>query len=482
MIIKWMRLMSRVKENTRMRNRGLIKLMSVLLMGFVSLGLWCNSYAMDDSSIKAKAAYEGIYNCIGQGAYNQKWLASKVKKKGEGFVTNDASNLDLVKMPYDKSAAKDNSINCKQIMFGWSDPFAGGESVGFLPNEARERKAKDTADYFKNLGYSATGVSRADENTNMQQLVITAPEKCYAVDGFGNMYEMDKQIIEAVDSADGVGKVVNNSIVFPAIIKKEDNAWWSIDGTTIPGATSISVPEPGSNKTYKFKICDRIFDVTENGGSDSNVQYLISTSEVSNAPVNTQGSGYAANSEIGIGPSMNAKVTINEGSAGETASAFDDYEMKWQHVPMTLIKGINDNNKVGYSLPSVSDSHSSLAFTDQEIYDLYTYYVRDVYQAKVACKDEPGYKNYDKNKKIKWVKGKDCLYVAPENYNPPSDRPIYGVFRSTKFFGDEITSLEDLVARLNSLDISNLKTLQSGTDTGEDLDDEEAKREEDEKN
>ena len=430
-----------------MKIKRLIKFAIVLMMGFISFGFVKDSFALNKIITTTKAAYEGVYKCIQNGAYNKEWMASDFDKEGKGFFANGVTSLDLVKMPYGFSHAEDNSINCKQIMIGYGT-FSRDEERGFIPDSSRNGTLpSDVAGYFDDIGYSATPIKQIGPDSEQQSFSFTAA--CNnGLDNTIMITNLNRDIVGTTDA-----------IRFPTITKKSTGGGWFVDNT-IASNKDINVPTDGG--VLNYKVCNEWIIIGDNSRSSgtSGIQYYIDGDAGQLFIVADDGSYYGSDTWTffdGGGKIVGNKETKK--ISGEEIDDYSDYTMKWKNIPMDMIKGIDAGNQAGYGLSSVSDSYDSLAFTNQEIYDLYTYYAKDVYHISVLCEGESG---FDENgKPINWVKDKKCVYVLGEGAVTTTTFPVYGV-NSAKHFGEQINGPDDLVAKLNQLDLTDVTTLQGG--------------------
>ena len=98
------------------------------------------SAASNLSTVKAKAAYEGVYQCLKNEAYRQTFSTTE-------SITRMVLNAEAysVKLPYGLTDANDdNNTNCKQILFGFSTNIDGDDlNEGLIPKNIRNEAKPD---------------------------------------------------------------------------------------------------------------------------------------------------------------------------------------------------------------------------------------------------------------------------------------------------------------------------------------------------
>ncbi|MBO7657401.1 hypothetical protein J6S55_02070 [Candidatus Saccharibacteria bacterium] len=403
--------------------------------------------AVDKNSIVSKGALEGLKTCLGSGAFGASWQASNLKK---GFIINNGSS-DAVKFPYGWSDAKNNNASCKEIMFG-----GYGGSALIPSNILQSNDAKEIAQFFAGnsldgsggVGYTATAIgSETDGQGHQLKLkLVSTKDQCN-----GNTPAMSLN-----------GTLVSE-IVFPVIAK-------TASGNSITiGSSDYNVPAPGSRGVTEFlTTCSVMPIVVKDVGTTSKPSYLISSESGSGEKTiktkidKKQGAIYtnvSSNIKISLGKPKAIfepnQLAVDVGGGGFA----NDYKMQWDSNRVNdLYVGFNTKNGAGYSVSGLVD-YNSLALSRQETYDLYKYYLKDVFKASIICEGESNYDMYKNETPINWKAGAQCrLYNTGSAAKPKN---VYGVNHSYHL-NKEIT-LDDIVITLASLgDLSSLEGSNEG--------------------
>lgn len=139
----------------------LVLVLSITVSGFLVNDSFA---AIDIKTIKTKAAYEGVYNC--RQNYNMdfdiftnydyslakgsEWIS--FNRKQTALIVSDGSD-SAVKLPYHFTAADDNTLNCKEVMVGFSDALTNSFASendklaqGLIPSKYHKASTSTAAD------------------------------------------------------------------------------------------------------------------------------------------------------------------------------------------------------------------------------------------------------------------------------------------------------------------------------------------------
>lgn len=196
------------------------------------------------------------------------------------------------------------------------------------------------------------------------------------------------------------------------------------------------------------------------GGDSKNVYYNVN---VSTPYINEQGM-ITADGDSGyfIYNSSYLQGDITSGTVSD-AGTFDDWSLKYPEGATTYLQplqALNSKNVAGVKLGSLS-SYDDLKLSQQEIYDLYTYYVKEVYKKPVICEGGENYEAYTSAPKINWMDGKECHVDVDKQTGQPNE-PVYGVDGKGHFTA-EINSVDDVILALEGIDLSQVNTTDPGT-------------------
>lgn len=441
---------------TKIKKLSLLIFASVLFATFFASSV----HAADFHSITSKAAMEGFYQCFKAGAYKGTFKASE---GASAFVLNKLGG-EMVKLPYGKTDAADNNTDCKQIVLGFGDKNKT-LNRGLIPDSVKNSTDKKTIKNFfagsdnaggsGTMGYTAEGSGNVDEGQKTSQLIVNFKDfDCR--DSSGNAASKKFKNMENDEEY--------SKLIFPTVTKDKNGHWLFGDafGDAAADNTGINVPEPGSGKAYNFAFCRDSTVVVHDTSIGKDIGYSISIYWAPDGFQNEEGGTAQADGDDGwwLYNSTFLKATIKEGTVQESGE-FDDWTLKYSDVG--YMKGplstLNSKNNAGVKV-SKTEKYDDLALTDQEVYDLYTYYVKDVYQKPVVCEGASNFDDYADKPQINWVDGKDCRIDKDKQTDPPA-YDVYGVDDKNHFTA-KIT-LDDIIAKLATLDLSSLNTEDPGT-------------------
>ena len=423
---------------------GLGLLLGVSLSALLNIG--GDALAMDQSSINSKAVFEGVYGCFNNGAYRKTFNASEPSK----FVLNNGSS-DSVKLPYGLTNVGDNNLNCKEVMMGSGN--TSGIKGGLIPTNARENGSDVTTvkNYFAGYSSGSNGMPSAGAGTTSTSGGIGYNAEGIS-EGTGGVAKKLTYSINNSNCASGEKNVTfggsKKSITFPTVMTTDSGLKiTSANDISSSGASFTSNCNNLKIKISYYSTGDQIvFEVSLNDIDYSTITYTKS------------GSGDLTISSPNLSLTDNNGSFINlspsTGSENVGSTTISDYRLTWGGSgAMTLLKGINSNNKAGVRLSALSSGmgYGNLMLTKQEVYDLYTYYIEKVFGAKLVAEDQDGYSGVDINlcssKKYK---------VDKTNASSPSN--VYGVDSSYHFTAGPL-SLDDVISTLDGLgtfdDINN---------------------------
>ena len=468
-----------------------------------------NVSAVDFSSTISKAALEGVYSCFegtknddgsskGDGAYVNTFLASQGAEAMMYSGRNKAG--DIVKLPYGLTDAADNNTDCKQIMFGFGGQN-GTLNHGLIPEEIQGSGVdKDKLRLFfagsdnsggdGTMGWSAAPEGNVEDGQPTSQLVYTlAPESEFECrDSNGTSYLNNRYFYDTTTGQS------YPSIIFPMVTKDNTGSAWKW-GDTASSMKNSNVPEPGSFGFVEYSFCGDKGKVTirDQDGGNQSVYYAVEVWIHSVA--RDQGTGNIIDEFDNMTFSSIVNPLADEGyepytqepnllqtfhprefhaenikgtTGNESSSAdFDDYRFTWASGGfMRPIKKLNDTNNAGVKVSGLS-TYGSLKLTEQEVYDLYTYYITNVYKKPVKCEGDENYDNYTSFQEINWAKGKHC-YIDKDRATTYVDHEVYGVdpdATSAKYmhFVKKLDSIDEVINMLNKIDIDKLTTQTTGT-------------------
>lgn len=437
--------------------------------------------AADFSSIKAKAAYEGLYTCINNGSgavpVGEALLAKSFNASdGAGGMLLGKGDGAAVKLPFGLTDATDNNTNCKQILFGFNTNISGDElNKGLLPTDIQDTTDKSKIkNYFAGsngqggsgtIGYKAEGAGNVASGQTTQQLKISFDDDLADIcrDSSGKLASSSFVDIDS-------GKTFS-SLVFPTVTKDSNGNWWVGDNSS--NNAGINVPEPGSGDTSYYNFCDgSLITIQDNGSAlspyytlyGSFVQYtddgygnLVPSYITIDEIISASGGSYNSNKcNTRLGTILSS--TCVDGVVGDSAD-YEDWKFTWDSSYMNLITKVNSTTNSGYKLTKTSN-YSDLALTSQEVYDLYTYYIKDVFEVPVVCEGEADYDLYSDKPSINWKKGISCKADtgAPGINQYPGN--VYGV-NDDYHFTKEV-SLDDVINTLKTIDLAEVDSTEDG--------------------
>ena len=376
----------------------------VLVFTIVAVAAFTESVFALSKPITNKAVAEGIRTCLDSGAFAKVFLASKLTAKpgtSNAFLLTKGAN-DAVKLPYGAAGVSDNNLNCEELVFG-GEGFAGiipkniREAAGDQNDASKTTVAKffagDKLDGNGGAGYTAKAQNPQSEG-EVQQLKYSLPTNLTLdqVRSCGYDGELKKVSITRDD-----GKEVN-AIIFPKVLVKADGTV-SYDTTD----NSYNVPAPtkyGSSYTFSTPCGDVLIT---NDATDNFIRYTL---YVEGSP-NTIQTSYDSAPNIRLGNIDLVKdVPRSQPSKDTSTFAASDYELT--HKGSGLFEGLNSKNAAGYAVSNYK-SYNDLALTRKETYELYTYYIKSVFNGRVTCNDSSDYEAIKAGlTTINWQAGLDC--------------------------------------------------------------------------
>lgn len=458
-----------------MCNKTTKMLLGLCLSGLLAVFFSNQSYAADWGTIKSKAALEGVYQCLNNNAFAAEWEASKGYN---GFLYDEVSDT-IVKLPYGKTDARDNNTNCKQIMKGFGTDISGDNLRNGMigANYFVDHDVSSVKDFFNELGYGSVGTGSSTDGEKMN-LIKYEVQHDGVVSGatlqMATGYTWDGVLHDGTDWSDFFAErwnktnvnngrlqiewkpVVDGLLVFPKS--------GSVDGTykfLDANVEGMNVPLPSdANKTYLYVFMDDNntihdhFTVEYSGG-----QYNINDAMTVHPDDDKNSSG-----EI---PGFKLEKKKTE-SAGSSETSFTDYKLTWNKDKDNFIKGLNERNNVNYKVEGLT-KYEDLALNDQEIFDLYSYYINDVYEADVICDDDSAFDQYKSLPPINWRSGSKCkIDVSNAKKNVKN---VYGVDGDNHFTAE--VDLDGIIERLKTIDLSTIDASGASTVTDEASDEEE---------
>ena len=439
------------------RRKFLAALFSILILPvLVFFAMTRNALALDEASINAKATFEGVYQCFNSGAYASSWKATELFSS---FVTN-AGNSDAVKLPYKKTNADNNNLNCDEVMLGQGHKASSGVQGGLLTDSARKTsEASSVAKYFAGNSLDGNGGLGYDATSDVGAITGNGKKLTYSITSNNTCYNSSAKPTLSLNG----GSI--SEIVFPTIANSDNKI-------TINN-TGINVPVPGSKETYTYEACDHTTIKITDEGDSSSIKYRVSASgsgtyESSGmewlpysrftitAKTTKDGVEYSADN-FNTGSQMNITLSPNVSTEYESTSSYsNEYTLNRIGNVMSFLKGVNNNNRLGYNVSNLYSGYNYLALTRQEVYDLYKYYANDVLHMQITCEGDSDYTSYENGgATINWKGGGKRCVIKNNGNTIPDD--LYGVDDSYHFTA-KITSVDDIRKTLNSLgDLCNPK-------------------------
>lgn len=472
------------KENKK------IGLLILGLVSFFSLFLADNVAATTvPDTVKYKAAYEGVYQCYTNGAYEETFLA---KKGGAGMIKDPLSD-DAVKLPYGLTNAADNNANCKEILKGFKDKtnsnidnlragllqpriYSNSEDNNESYSSLNSIDVTKVKNYFSGvdgkggdgtMGYSAEEVSEVKEGQDSSRVRISFTNNGEAIAKYCHKSNSGLKLAGDPYIFDSQGNRVSE-IIFPAIAKleKEEKPWWNPSGwfeheQWESDLSGINVPQPGSRGDVTYYFCNNDSYVTIlNTGSkevpyyeihytianyDENGKITMKTGDTFHLQPGNDGWNVTGNH----GDLLDVEVTSEK---VDQTGGFNDYTLKFNGNKMRAITKLSETSAAGYKLAiDKSKGYGTLALSNAEIYSLYTYYVKDVFKYPVVCEGDADFSNYNdsNSKEIKWAKEKKCRIYTQAKPEEPKYK-VYGINNNTKHFTREV-NIDDIIDGLNML-------------------------------
>ncbi|MBR3252868.1 hypothetical protein IKF84_02245 [Candidatus Saccharibacteria bacterium] len=434
---------------------------ALMVLGMVLVG--ANASAAEPASqntIITKAVLEGVWQCYDGKAFAGSWRASDVN----GFIKANLSD-NTVKLPYDLTDVSGNGMNCLDLMKGSAS--SGGLNAGMIPGimDGNDGIA-DVAKFFAGegldnkggLGYTATP-EIAETEGDAQKLTFTLKADESEI----------KMCGEGLSSTPAIDND-QNAIVFPTIKKNED-------GGVVPSIVeSGNVPAPGSGGKVDFvTTCGgggaKIFiTVIDEGtrGSDGVVWGIYADGAIDMGKVyaksTADGAEYTANLDWHYnrddGKAIFASGKIEMVDSASDGDYVTDYVMTWGGQGIKLLTGINAKNTTGYKLAGISN-RDSLKLTEQEVFELYRYYITDVFKKPVSCVGDADYATYESLDKpvVAWNHCGACRIDKEGTTDPDgsvisSVANLFGVGTTPdKFYFKETVDLDMIIKTLNNLNI-----------------------------
>ena len=428
--------------------------------------------AADLNTVKTKAALEGVYQCFQNGAFRASFSTSdwtnnsgNLGRGKHGIILSTVSE-EAVKLPYGLTDATDNNTNCQQILFGFGSDIDGDElNKGLVKSEVSVSTDKeviknyvsgnDGAGRANTLGYKATPSGDAAEGATTHQLHVKISDSYECRNPSGDLLAKSFTNLQTNETF--------SELIFPAVTNNANGNWFFGDASS--SANGANVPLPGSGETMSLSACDLLINI-QDVGNDKNVYYTVQFSSATvNADTMVIGggeSGYSVNGFSTYGAFSSEEVTGTVGSGD--ASSFDNYDFTYtgQNSIKGIVRHLKNTNSIGYRMGDLN-SYDDLALSPQEVYDLYTYYVKSVFKYPVVCEGDSNYEAYTGAKDINWSKDKKCKI---DSTNTSVDAPsgnVYGVDSSYHFTAR--VEIDDIIVTLGTLDLSVLDTSDAGTVT-----------------
>lgn len=422
------------------------------------------------NSIVSKAIFEGVYQCFGRFAYSSSWNASE----GVHGLFRNSLEENTVKLPYSWTDVSDNGMNCKEIMIGSGTGIDNGgiKDSGLIPIDIQDSiSAKEVADFFAGSAHNGVGGIgyKAESEGENGGGVSTVYELKYSVKNGSMCYTGLEGSFAVLPSGKAEimykGNKIDN-LVFPKVTKTASGI--SSD------SSSANVPAVGSGGTYEYSMCSNIIIDIGDISSGDEVAYSITISTpagIESFVIYADGDGYNNFKELGIyqwpsdyGSSPIGFVPVQTEAQKDVSGFCDfcDYKMIYLNNPMNSVKGLNQKVRDNYKVRNLS-SYGDLSLTEQEIYDLYKYYLRDVYKVPVVCEGENGYDFYDNSnsKEVNWKKGAKCRAYTSYSFISSTPSNLYGV-GSGRHFDKKIENFDEVINELGKLNLDNINGADEG--------------------
>lgn len=478
----------------------------------------------ENSDIVAKAALEGVYLCATNNAYAGEFQASNY----EGFVrpgTEGEWKVDAIKLPYNWGGAAGNRMNCRDVMFG--NGGSSGLSKGFVVEDAKikyKKKDKDdkigtlktVAEYFRELGYTVAEATALALN-HSEQLVMSIPadltdqelSACAGDTGrekkqprlYINMADKTKK--PDLDNIDSVYIAEIDSIIFPRVfvtqsgeIEIDESSSYNVPTTIGSGLTYYYLSNCGGSHGevgFKVQIASKKGEALKWKVTAGSTTSTVAVEKTDSGAVykydESKWEGKYTDTRTGGDPTYTLKLygNTNPIDSVEDSRVVTDYDLTRgdDGFMIKLLSGLNSRNNTSYAISSWSADKgiSNLQLTRQEIFDLYRYYIQDVFKVKVICQGDSGYDYgaYRNEPIINWNTCGECRAFVSEgaknsNGHLPTVRSesfikglgnVYGIDPSSKYFNYTITSsdnvnvdaIDDVISVLNGLgDLSDVAT------------------------
>ncbi len=486
-------------------NKILLSFFMLIFLFLVAILFSNKVSAIDYKSINNKALYTGVYNCLPVYLYNgnNNTIIKKGKSVHDILIPNDIYNWggfvlygtvnDIVRLPYNSGIEKKNYMGCENVLFGSGSSFSG-----LLPNVAKEKsgntKGKITDNNIKqivevfagsdlkggydSLNYSAVGNGEKEDDAGRRLIINLSPtntELCGGGEVYLTKYKYEAskyfQYLAYEDKDPNSGdsfENVGSSLLFPAT-----------NGTKFNFSVTPSVNVPDESSAQIYRVCN-----------DKNAAFGVRYDGKNTYTVYSVFDGYM-NSGIKITPSTDVKelsgnvsnsvhIEKVEYASVSAGGSYEEYIINYKGDKMPFLRGLSNQTESGFSpwrLYEVSD----LKLDDQEVYDLYTYYLNTIFGVPVICEGEDNYDTYKNSlKPVLWAKDKNCGARTVDHVKKISDS-VFGVFRNYYFGntlysttvdgrndGDPSYGIDEVISMLNLLDKNKITNwLEGGSKTGE---------------
>lgn len=472
--------------------RKITFLAAPILIALSTLFLSSNAFADVPNSVKVKAAYEGVWQCLSNGAYSTSFNASV----GGAGMANKTLSGSTVKLPYGLTDARDNNTNCTEILKGFRDNYRSDDNLnkGLMKSGMwSNQNALAVKNYFAGtgnnggagtMGYKAQPVGNVDSGQPTSRLEVSLNKDRIGGNTCTKLTDDGGTTLAGTQSFYKQDGSVVQKLLFPKITKNKSGNWFTGDVST--DSTGINVPEPGDGEIETFYFCnDNSWITVQDIGTNKSPQYRISgtytqyvmneynqltpsVTDIGEAYVMSDGAnGWSYGGNGGL-----FSVNIVPGVV-EASGEFDDYKLTYMNsgtveqakaTQMQTIKTINSSNAAGYSMSlGASAGYDKLKLTNAEIYSLYTYYIKDVFRYPVICEGESDFSSYNNSnsKKVQWAKDKTCRVFTKAIVNPPQ-YAVYGVDNNNHF--TKVVTIDKVIEKLNALPESVLNG--SGAEAG----------------
>lgn len=502
-------------------NKKLLEIIAMVVAPFCfAMIAHSQVYATADfNTIRAKAALEGVYQCFTNGdlhnnvgspysggwTYDGSWA---IRTKGNNKFFRQKGANDAVKLPYGMTDATDNNADCGQVLFGFNTNLSAsalqtaqnnGANItddklneGLIPSTVQASySVSEVKEYFAgssgnggsgSMNYKATAEDTATSGNTYSQLTLKfeANEYSQCLTDAGMPAASN-----AMTRVDGNGNTTTvPGIIFPAVTKTADGK-----GSVVVDGVDYNVPAPGAFDSYYYRLCGVEFRV-ESIPDNKEVEYqIVSVNFMMLHSASTKKGVWDSYPDplsdvhtISNGNQVPVWLvpTVTEGSVSDSSAANTarKYTFNWDSDGnvMYAIKKLSDTNTIGYKVTSLTTNYSSLELTNQEIFDLYKYYLKNVFKVPVSCEGEANYEgisNDSSSKLVKWASGKACYaYLGYSSIQRPSN--VYGVKTGVQRLGGVdvpaitdkhfkyLITLEDVIDALNVLPITTLDNSDDG--------------------